>query len=102
MITTSLRFKNPPVDHGHYVTIRRGYLHPLARFLILNAAGEYIASAALETCFTTQFNAIRPEVLNSEHDPACRTIAGLFAKLRTYYPGFTPDEKVTVIRFSVL
>lgn len=50
-----------------------------------------------------KFDEIPDGLLQHEHDPACRTLPGLFREMqRVYDSSFTADEMVTVIVFRLL
>ena len=89
-----LLFTNPVFHSGTNLTVRHGrkwHLEP--RALILGKVYE------LETKLKIFFE-ITDADLEQEHDPACRTVDGLFKVLSEVYPGFSRNAEVTFVTFN--
>ena len=101
---TELKFANPPTVAGKQMlcTVRRGETRPASEFDILTQDGRKVGRGQIEYTITLPFRAVSENDLKNEHDPACRTRAGLLDALQRYYPSFIPSESVTVINFTVL
>jgi hypothetical protein len=62
--------------------------------------GSLSAPRALQTeC--RPFARLTDADLGDEHDPDCRCVAGLLSVLQSLYPGFSADEDVTLVHFSL-
>lgn len=95
-----LEFVNPIFLTGPNITVRRGdkwHGAPQARLRL--ADGSLSPPVALHTELK-RFDRLNAADLACEHDPACRTPAGLLAVLQQIYPGFSADEEVTVCHFQ--
>src|SRR5690606_17990015 len=94
-----LEFARASFLQGRNTTVRRG-----TRWLGVAAArlrledGSVSPPVVLETGLRV-FRDIDEAALRFEHDPACRTLQGLFAQMAIHYPGFREDETVTLCHF---
>ena len=94
-----LGFANPRFHAGVNLSVRRGtgWLG-VPRVRIELGGGRLSAPLALATT-ALRFDQLRDADLADEHDPACRSVAGLLAVMRRCYPGFAPAHTVTLCRF---
>ncbi|MEN1940785.1 hypothetical protein WCE41_06955 [Luteimonas sp. MJ246] len=95
-----LEFANAVFLDGRNTTVRRGTRWlgvPVVRLRLRD--GSLSPPVALET-EQRAFRDLDEAALRFEHDPACRRPAGLFAQLAIHYPGFNPDEIVTLCHFD--
>ncbi len=107
-----LLFQNPVFDGTTQITVRRG--DKWARHLAENEFDPGIpvhkatdltplGYAKVLGVMYCKFDEIPHGLLEHEHDPACRTLPGLFREMQRVYGGdFTADEMVTVIVFRLL
>ena len=97
---TQLAFFSVPVfNQGRKTTVRRGRKWQGVTVARLQLdEGRLSAPVALQTEVRI-FSTLTDADLRFEHDPACRTVAGLFDVLRYLYPGFTCGEEVTLCHF---
>ncbi len=96
-----LEFQRPCFLAGRNTSVRRG-----RRWLGVAVArirlgdGSLSAPCALRTeC--RPFARLTDADLRDEHDPDCRCVAGLLVVLQSLYPGFSADEDVTLVHFSL-
>lgn len=95
----ALSFSVPVFNQGPNTTVRRGRKWQAVTEARLQLDdGRLSAPVALQTQVKL-FSALTDADLRFEHDPACRTVAGLFDVLRHLYPGFTCGEEVTLCHF---
>ena len=86
---------------GRNTTIRRSdRWHALSRARLRLHDGSLSPPVALQTSLK-QFSALTADDLQFEHDPQCRSLAGLLLELQRLYPGFDPDEIITVCHFDL-
>lgn len=96
-----LDFANATFNDGRNTTVRRGSRwHGVARARLRLPDGSLSSPVALQTELK-RFDALTAQDLRFEHDPRCRTVQGLLAELRRHYPGFDPDDVVTLCHFDV-
>jgi len=57
--------------------------------------------AEIEKLLITQFESIKNEDIECEHDPFCRNKDHLFKVLCKIYPGFYTNTTVTIIYFRI-
>lgn len=96
-----LEFAHPVFLAGRNTTVRRGtrwHGVPFARLRL--GDGSLSPPVSLETAVRL-LRDIDADALRFEHDPACRTPAGLLAVLRIHYPGIREDEAVTLCHFDL-
>ncbi len=94
-----LTFVNPLFHRGRNTSVRRGNRwHGVAQARLQCAAGHPQPTVTLATELR-QFSTLTAADLRDEHDPACRTPDGLLDVLQQIYPGFQPDETVTLVHF---
>ena len=95
-----LSFSTPVFNRGRNTTVRRGRKwQPVSEARLRLADGSVSAPVALRTELKI-FSTLSDADLRYEHDPDCRTVAGMLAVLQHLYPGFRADEEVTVCHFS--
>lgn len=93
----TLEFQNPVFNAGRNTTVRRGSRwHGRSWAKIRLGDGDVIVKLYP---MTHDFYLLSDHWLRHEHDPACRTVDGLFAEMQRIYPGFKRHEEVTVIDF---
>ena len=95
-----LEFAHAVFLDGRNTTVRLGI-----RWLGVPAARLRLADGSLSPLVTLEtgqrvFRDLDEAALRFEHDPDCRTPAGLFARLSIHYPDFSEDEVVTLCHFS--
>lgn len=99
-----LRFSNPVFNQGENITVRYGIkwaAHGPGAVDLATADGRRLASAKIIKCVMKPFCDItEPEIAN-EHDPSCRTLEGLHDELCGIYEGFKPNDKVTLVTFTI-
>ena len=96
-----LEFDTPTFHPGRNTTIRRGdrwHAVPEARLRLRD--GNLSRPTALETAVKT-FSTLSERDIAFEHDPKCRTLAGLLQEMQRIYPGFDPGDVITVCNFHV-
>ncbi|MEO6517535.1 MAG: hypothetical protein ABIO17_00880 [Pseudoxanthomonas sp.] len=95
-----LCFSTPVLNRGRNTSVRRGRKwQPVSEARLLLADGRVSAPVVLHTELRL-FSTLTDADLRYEHDPACRTVAGLLAVLQHLYPGFRTDEEITLCHFS--
>lgn len=96
-----LGFARPLFQHGENLSVRRGSRwHGTPHVRLQLADGQLSAPVALRTdCL--RFDQLCDADLAAEHDPACRTVAGLLAVMQQHYPGFEAQETVTLCHFNL-
>ena len=95
-----LEFDTPTFHPGRNTTIRRGdrwHAVPQARLRLRD--GSLSRPTALETEVKT-FSALSESDIEFEHDSKCRTLEGLLQEMQRIYPGFDPEEDITVCNFN--
>lgn len=105
-----LLFRNPIFNMGLNVTIRNGDkwrkvnigdklllkgVESKNNIIEAEKTGTLVGKALLP------FHLIPNDLLKYEHDPACRTPAGLLAEMKRVYPDFSYSNVVTVILFTL-
>ena len=90
-----LKFKE-----GVNLTVRRGDAD-LLNILDSDGIYQHDFSPIVISKKLMRFQDLKDEDLVNEHDPDCRTYAGLFKKMEEYYPGFDEREIVTLIEFEI-
>lgn len=83
-------FKNSVFKRGINITVRRGthwHNRKSSKFNILKSTVK-------------RFRDIVDEDVKNEHDPSCRSKAGLLKEMKRVYPGFTANETVTLVEFK--
>lgn len=94
-----LGFSTPQFHTGRNTSVRRGARwHGVRAARIELGAGRHSAPLPLRTELR-RFDTLTAADLRDEHDPACRTPQGLLAVMQGLYPGFQPDETVTLVHF---
>lgn len=69
MITTHLRFANPPTAPGTYTTVRRGNVRPLSLFSVMTADGVPVTRAHADMVKVLPFRDITLADIADEHEP---------------------------------
>jgi hypothetical protein len=96
-----LEFANATFLQGRNTTVRRGARwHGVPAAHLRLADGSLSPPVALQTELRA-FRDIDVDALRFEHDPDCRTPQGLLAQMGIHYPGFSPDETVTLCHFKL-
>ena len=96
-----LDFSHAVFNDGRNTTVRRGNRwHGVAQARLRMPDGTLSSPIALATELK-RFDALTADDIRCEHDPHCRTVPGLLAELRRHYPGFNPDEVVTLCHFDI-
>ena len=96
-----LEFQRPSFLPGRNTSVRRGARwHGVTMARIRLADGGLSSPRPLQTeC--RPFASLSGAELRDEHDPDCRTVAGLLAVLQALYPGFSVEEDVTLVHFTL-
>ena len=94
-----LKFSNPVFHAGTNLTVRRGTKWHREQWATVQI-GDTRLTVRL-SCMTHRFAWLTDHWVRDEHDPACRTVAGLLAEMQRVYPGFSEQEEVTLVRFNV-
>jgi len=100
-----LLFSNPVFHDGINVTVRNGYkwADALGEIVdVMNTDGVSAPEMAhVLGVLTTQLDKIPESILEHEHDPSCRTLAGIAKEMRKVYGNQIQDnEPVTVLFFE--
>ena len=93
-----LGFQNACFHAGRNTSVRRGTRWHGVPAATVCLPGGHTCALALATQLRV-FAALTAADLADEHDPRCRTPAGLLAVLQQIYPGFCPEETVTLVHF---
>jgi len=91
-----LLFNNPVFNKGLNLTVRRGIKWSLQSGAHIENVGSVLINTQV-----MRFSDLTDRDLKFEHDPACRTVTGLYQVLQDTYPGFDPREIVTLVSFEV-
>lgn len=94
-------------SHRINVTVRNGlkWSRQVRKFDIVNVAetGDTPSfQARIEGVVTCRFADIPEFILINEHDESCRTYYGLADCMAKTYPGFTPNDTVTVLFYRII
>ncbi|MCW4455817.1 hypothetical protein OK348_13585 [Flavobacterium sp. MXW15] len=96
-----LEFRNPVFLPGRNTSVRRGgRWHGIREARLRLADGHLSPPRPLRTELKP-FAALTGADLQYEHDPGCRSVAGLLAELQRLYPGFSAGEDVTLVHFTL-
>ena len=96
-----LEFRTPLFHTGRNSSVRRGdRWHGVTQASIRLPDGGLSPPLPLQTELR-HFKSLEGSDLRCEHDPSCRTVAGLLAELQRIYPGFTAEEEVTLLHFTL-
>lgn len=96
-----LDYRTPLFNVGRNLTVRRGtQWHNVAQARMQMAHGELSPPLPLQT-EVRRFDTLTADDLQFEHDPGCRTPEGLLAELQRIYDGFSANEDVTLVHFSM-
>lgn len=98
-----LRFTNQTFHDGINLTVRRGVkwnAQDGESVIIVNSVYDPLRIVEIETR-AMRFCDLQDADLVNEHDAQCRTVAGLLAKMREFYPDFDEREIVTLVFFEV-
>ncbi|MBI2055918.1 MAG: hypothetical protein HYT37_00875 [Candidatus Sungbacteria bacterium] len=101
-----LLFKNPVFNEGLNVTVRNGDKWMKVNIgdeLLIKETGkdEVITKGTVVMRALYAAHLIPERLLANEHDPSCRSLAGLLAEMKRVYSDFTEDSPVTVILFTL-
>jgi hypothetical protein len=100
-----LKFNNPTFKAGINLTVRRGtrwdvYDGDTVMVQYINADGAQMRWATKIRTRVFRFQDVTTEMLQDEHDPACRTYKGLRKVMFELYPDFHSNEMVTLVSFE--
>ena len=96
-----LGFANPHFLPGRNTSIRRGTRWlGVTQVRIALGNGQVSAPLLLHTR-ACRFDSLGDDELAFEHDPACRSVAGLLVVMQSLYPGFTASEIITICDFRL-
>lgn len=98
-------FLNPVHHLGRNSTVRKGprWIEPGTQLdLCKTGAKEVAAVGTVVAVHVMFFEYITDSMLENEHDPSCRDIAGLQVALaRAYGYEFGPNEVATIVEYEV-
>jgi hypothetical protein len=101
----TLLFSEAVFQPGKNVTVRRGVKWDLENHKTVGIASTDEPSNILYyTAIKTKvivFKGLEKPDLYVEHDPKCRSYYGLLQEMERVYPGFSENEVVTVIEFTL-
>lgn len=96
-----LEFSTTQFHPGLNTSVRRGRRwHGVAEARI-QLPGERLSPPLLLQTELRHFNTLNDVDLATEHDPDCRTYAGLLIAMQRMYRGFTAQEVVTLVHFTL-
>ncbi|MGV8961030.1 MAG: hypothetical protein ACOH1V_11720 [Stenotrophomonas sp.] len=94
-------YVTPRFNVGRNLTVRRGTeWHGVPEARMQLADGQLSPPRPLQT-EVRRFDTLVAADLQDEHDPSGRTPEGLLAVLQGIYDGFTAEEIVTLVRFTM-
>ncbi|WP_305805896.1 hypothetical protein [Stenotrophomonas sp. YIM B06876] len=94
-------YVTPLFNVGQNLTVRRGTeWHGVPEARMQLAHGQLSPPRPLQT-EVRRFDTLVAADLQHEHDPRCRTPEGLLAELQRIYEGFSAEETVTLVRFTM-
>lgn len=94
-----LEFKNPIFHDGVNITVRHGDKWNGVRQARIQLGGGHVSNRVDLHTRLIKFSDLTDSELHFEHDPSCRTVAGLAEELKRVYPEFTEESMVTVVTF---
>lgn len=100
-----LLFQNPIFHEGLNVTVRDGhkwenkYDDEVVEVQLEDTQGKVYGTAKLVGAVSCKFYDVKDTWLQLEHDPDCKTLAGLFKAMQSAYPDFEMNDPVTVLFF---
>ena len=96
-----LHFAQPHFHIGRNTSVRRGTRwHGVAEAWLQLPSTSQARRVRLRTELRP-FCELTEAELACEHDPRCRTPAGLLAVMQQLYPGFSAAETVTLVHFEL-
>ena len=98
-VPPELKFSNPVFHAGTNLTVRRGLKWYREQWATVDVWG--VKGVVRLSCMSHRFSLLTDHWVRDEHDPACRTVAGLLAEMQRVYPGFSENEEVTLVRFDL-
>jgi hypothetical protein len=101
-----LLFQNPVFHPGLNVTVRNGdkwMKVDIGDSLVIKETGkdQQIAHGKVIGKALLPIKLIPDALLQYEHDPSCRNLAGLISEMKRVYPDFSEGNLVTVLLFSL-
>lgn len=96
MSLKTLEFTNPTFRDGFNVTVRRGTKWLGIRQALISLGSHYTCVSHLETR-AVAFKELTDLDLVFEHDPECRTVAGLAKVMKEVYPEFDPEVDIVTL-----
>lgn len=94
-----LYFRNPIFKAGRNVTVRKG------TYWINSEKANILIDNVMKTVDiktrTMQFRDLTVGMLRDEHNPICRTLAGLYLEMCGMYKDFTRYSVITIISFKL-
>jgi len=103
-----LQFQNPVFNKGVNTTVRNGLkwsgLRPGDTVEVRRPptpVDDAWFTGTISKVTILKFKDIDNSLLKKEHDPACRNTKGLLKVMKQVYAGFTKDNVVVVIDFTV-
>lgn len=94
-----LKFSNPVFNDGINVTVRHGTKWLGVSSAVIDLGGNFTTSPTALHTRSIAFNKLTDADVANEHDPSCRTVAGLAAEMKMVYPEFIETDIVTLATF---
>jgi len=99
-----LLFKNAVFNKGRNTTIRRGVKWDCCpdkeNVLVYGRTAEPVACVKISTRVKS-FDDLSDDDIANEHDPICRSWAGIYGVMKRVYDGFDRREIVTIVDFDM-
>lgn len=101
-----LFFQNPIFHKGLNVTVRNGDTWmkvSIGDTLVIKETGkeQLVTTATVVGKALLCVKLVPESVLQYEHDPSCRNLAGLLLEMKRVYSNFSEDNLVTVLLFHL-
>lgn len=94
-----LEFSNPVFHDGVNVTVRRGTKWLGVHNAYVDLGGKFCTGPVVLHTRAVPFNELTDSDVQNEHDPSCRTVAGLATEMKRVYPEFSESDTVTLATF---
>lgn len=96
-----LEFSNPVFNDGINVTVRRGTKWNGVDMAYVQLGGTHRHGPVILHTRSIEFNKLTDADVMHEHDPSCRTVAGLAVEMKRVYPEFAETDVVTLVTFMM-
>lgn len=97
-------FNNPHFNKGRNVTVRKGtrWSGKLGKYEIVDRFDENMGYCQIVETKVKPFREILDTDIKYEHDPECRTLAGLLMVMDELYQDFNINDTVTIVDFKLI